>query len=262
MELKLKVAEVGENGNFTISTTLSEGENEFKAVTLHEGSPVIASDPVTVVLDTIKPAITIDNPKDGGVTNQETITVEGTVVDENLDYVKVNGQNATVTDGNFTNEVQLEIGFNDIEVIAQDLAGNKETKTITVEFNEVTYPFEEIGYDDGTAEMARVFLGEGNGWAVKMSLPEDEESATITNGVFHIGDIANGSDFTVEVWDASGNNGQPGEKIAGPFEAVADSENEWISVDLGDQNITVDSDFYMVYIQPKAGRYSPFLSTD
>ena len=126
----------------------------------------------------------------------------------------------------------------------------------------ITYPFEEIGYDDGTAEMARVFLGEGNGWAVKMSLPEDEESATITNGVFHIGDIANGSDFKVEVWDASGKNGQPGEKIAGPFEAVADSENEWISVDLGDQNITVDSDFYMVYIQPKAGRYSPFLSTD
>ena len=134
--IEAEVAEVGENGNFTISTTLSEGENEFKAVTLHEGSPVIASDPVTVVLDTIKPAITIDNPKDGGVTNQETITVEGTVVDENLDYVKVNGQNATVTDGNFTNEVQLEIGFNDIEVIAQDLAGNKETKTITIEFNE------------------------------------------------------------------------------------------------------------------------------
>ncbi|UJL48272.1 S8 family serine peptidase [Virgibacillus sp. NKC19-16] len=130
-----------------------------------------------------------------------------------------------------------------------------------------TVPGGEIGYDDGTAENARAFYDTGNGWAVKMSLPEGEESAVVTDGVFKFWDaefpVPGGTEFAVEVWDASGANGQPGEKIAGPIEAEAIRDvNEWTVVDLSEHSITVDGDFYMVYIQTQPNTGAPGLATD
>ncbi|WP_373893149.1 S8 family serine peptidase [Virgibacillus natechei] len=130
-----------------------------------------------------------------------------------------------------------------------------------------TVPGGEIGYDDGTAENARAFYDAGNGWAVKMSLPEGEESAVVTDGVFKFWDeefpVPGGTEFAVEVWDASGANGQPGEKIAGPIEAEAIRDaDEWTVVDLSEHSITVDGDFYMVYIQTQANTEAPGMATD
>ena len=63
------------------------------------------------------------------------------------------------------------------------------------------------------AENARVFYDAGNGWAVKMSLPEGRDSAIVTDGVFRFWDtewpVPGGTEFAVEVWDA-GSNGMPG----------------------------------------------------
>ncbi|MBY7143954.1 S8 family serine peptidase [Virgibacillus sp. NKC19-3] len=130
-----------------------------------------------------------------------------------------------------------------------------------------TVPGGEIGYDDGTPENARAFYDAGNGWAVKMSLPEDEESAVVTDGVFKFWDeefpVPGGTEFAVEVWDASGPNGDPGEKIAGPIEAEAVRDaDEWTVVDLSEHGITVDGDFYMVYIQTQANTEAPGMATD
>ncbi|WP_100011285.1 S8 family peptidase [Lentibacillus sediminis] len=130
-----------------------------------------------------------------------------------------------------------------------------------------TVPGGQIGYDDGTAENARAFYDAGNGWAVKMSLPEGEESAVVTDGVFKFWDeefpVPGGTEFAVEVWDASGSDGQPGEKIAGPIEADAIRDaNEWTVVDLSEHSITVDGDFYMVYIQTQPNTGAPGLATD
>ncbi|PAV27583.1 hypothetical protein CIL05_21410, partial [Virgibacillus profundi] len=94
--------EVGEEGNFTIPTELTEGENALTAVSLLDGTPTGESAPVTVTLDTEAPELTIDNPADGDETNRETVTVEGTVSDANLDYVEVNGREAAVTDGSYS----------------------------------------------------------------------------------------------------------------------------------------------------------------
>lgn len=129
-----------------------------------------------------------------------------------------------------------------------------------------TYPGGEIGYDDGTAENARAFYDAGNGWAVKMSLDEGEETALITDGVFRFWDtewpVPGGVEFAVEVWDASGKDGLPGEKLAGPIEAEALRTGEWTIVDLSEHNIVVDGDFYMVYMQTEDNPYSPGLATD
>ncbi|PAE31235.1 DUF3823 domain-containing protein, partial [Bacillus sp. 7884-1] len=51
----------------------------------------------------------------------------------------------------------------------------------------VGYP-DEIGYDDGTAEAHNASLTAGDGWAVKMFLPEGKKSALVTAGLFRFWD--------------------------------------------------------------------------
>lgn len=126
-------ADVGDDGKFTVPTELTEGENVLSAVSMLDGASTGESDPVTVTLDTQAPKITIDNPEDGDKTNRETVTVEGTVSDANLDFVEVNGRQATVTDGNYSKRILLDNGENEIEVVAQDLAGNTANESITIE---------------------------------------------------------------------------------------------------------------------------------
>ncbi|MGD6941435.1 S8 family serine peptidase [Cytobacillus gottheilii] len=124
----------------------------------------------------------------------------------------------------------------------------------------------EIGYDDGTAENARAFYDPGNGWAVKMSLAEGHDQAMVTGGLFRFWDtewpVPGGTDFQVEVYDADGTDGAPGTKLAGPFDATALRNGEWTHVDLTEHGITVDGDFYLVYIQSNINTASPGLGTD
>jgi bacillopeptidase F len=124
----------------------------------------------------------------------------------------------------------------------------------------------EIGYDDGTAENARAFYDAGNGWAVKMSLEEGNDSAMVTGGLFRFWDtewpVPGGTDFQVEVYDASGTDGAPGKKLAGPFDATALRNGEWTHVDLSEHGIMVEGDFYLVYIQSAPNPNSPGLGTD
>ena len=128
---EVSTVEVDNDGSFAIPSEMTEGANEFVAVTMLNGTEVMQSEPVTVTLDTEAPELTIDNPKDGDKSNRETVTVEGTVADANLDYVEVNGQRATVTDGNYSKRILLDEGANQIEVIAADLAGNSTVDSLT-----------------------------------------------------------------------------------------------------------------------------------
>jgi bacillopeptidase F len=134
-------AEIGEDGSFNIAASLTEGDNELVAVTVLDGTEIMESDPVNVVLDTEAPELSITSPEDGDKSNRETVTVEGTVSDANLDYVEVNGQTAEVTDGAFAHRVLLDEGLNDIEVVAADTAGNTSSETVTLD---VKYTAPEI----------------------------------------------------------------------------------------------------------------------
>lgn len=129
-----------------------------------------------------------------------------------------------------------------------------------------TYPGGEIGYDDGTAENARAYNDAGNAWAVKMSLPDGNESGIVTDGVFRFWDtewpVPGGTAFSVEVWDATGADGTPGKMLAGPIEAEALRNGEWTVVDLSEHSIAVQGDFYMVYRQTFANPNTPGLATD
>ncbi|WP_284036571.1 S8 family serine peptidase [Neobacillus sp. 114] len=124
----------------------------------------------------------------------------------------------------------------------------------------------EIGYDDGTAENARAFYDAGNGWAVKMSLAEGHKKALVTGGLFRFWTsewpVPGGTAFKVAVYDASGPDGAPGKKLAGPFDASALRNGQWTHVDLSSHGILVEGDFYLVYIQADINTKSPGLATD
>lgn len=124
----------------------------------------------------------------------------------------------------------------------------------------------EIKYDDGTAENARAFNAAGNSWAVKMSLKDGEKQALVTGALLRFWDTSwptpGGTEFQVSVYDASGTDGAPGKKLAGPFNETALRDGNWTHVDLSEHGIMVEGDFFIVYTQPKANPNAPGLATD
>ncbi|HLQ71818.1 MAG TPA: carboxypeptidase regulatory-like domain-containing protein, partial [Bacillota bacterium] len=188
---------------------------------------------------------------------EEDANVEPVHSDENGNY------SLTAYEGEYTLKVMAR-DFHSAEVDIEIEDGEVEVNVALEPF--YTYPGGEIGYDDGTAENARSFYDAGNAWGVKMSLPDDKESAIVTDGVFQFWDeefpVPGSTEFAVEVWDA-GDDGMPGEKIAGPIEAEAIRDvDEWTVIDLREHNIIVEGDFYMVYVQAVDNPLGPGLATD
>lgn len=209
-------------------------------------------------------------------------TISGTIANESTGE-KVKGATVYLVEDakvkpvktNESGEFSLEAlsGVYTVKVFAKGFKGYSFTADVTEKPLEKTIQLEpfigfagEIGYDDGTAENARAFYDPGNGWAVKFSLEKGKKQAQLTGGLFRFWSsewpAPGGNEFAVEVYDASGKNGAPGEKMAGPLKANALRNGEWTKVDLENQAITVDGDFYLVYIQTKKNTESPGLATD
>ena len=91
----------------------------------------------SVVVDNVSPEISLFQPQiTRGMrkTNEKKITIRGKAIDESGIYeVLVNGADAQLSaDGSFWAEVRLRIGENTLEVIAEDMKGNRATKSFTV----------------------------------------------------------------------------------------------------------------------------------
>ncbi|OGK18713.1 hypothetical protein A2866_03780 [Candidatus Roizmanbacteria bacterium RIFCSPHIGHO2_01_FULL_39_8] len=78
-----------------------------------------------------KPKLDIKNPQDGSKTNQTEVSVSGSTDKET--YIKVNGLPVVVdAQGNFQTSIRLKEGENQIQISAQDVAGNTEEKMLKV----------------------------------------------------------------------------------------------------------------------------------
>lgn len=207
----------------------------------------------------------------GVVTNKATgEPVEGATVmlmeDANIQPVKTDENGAfsvTAYEGAYTMHVSAP-NFH-TEDVSVTVAAN-DTVTQNVELRPfIGYPG-ELTYDDGTPENAHAFYDADNAWAVKMSLPEGHDSAMVSAGkfLFWTADWPNpgGTDFQVEIYDASGPDGAPGKKLAGPINATAKRDGSWTTVDLSGAGVVVNGDFYIVYVQSKADPNAPGLATD
>lgn len=278
MNAQVSVLESGR----TVTTDPATGNYSFSHAagnyTLKAGSYGFASEEQSVELEadgTEQVDFTLEElPQatvSGTITDEQTgEAIEGATImlveDANVEPVTSNENgNYTITgyEGSYTLKVLARDYYS--KEIDVNLTEDKELDISMEPF--YTYPGGEIGYDDGTAENARAFYDAGNGWAVKMSLPDGKDSAVVTDGVFQFHGTdwptPGGTEFAVEVWDASGPEGTPGEKIAGPIDAEAIRNlDEWTIVDLREHNIIVNDDFYMVYIQKNPNPNAPGLATD
>jgi len=98
------------------------------------------SAPVSVVFtiqyqtDTTPPVLTVSTLPDGAYTNNPTLNISGTAVDDvALDGVTINGTPIPVNgDGTFSHVLTLVDGPNVIKTIAADIAGNISTDTRTI----------------------------------------------------------------------------------------------------------------------------------
>ncbi|WP_190279401.1 S8 family serine peptidase [Ornithinibacillus gellani] len=126
-----------ESGAFSYQSKLEEGNNKLSVVSFYKGSPVNVSKTIDVVLDSIKPKLTIESPKDGTTTKNSEIVVEGKVTDENLKIVTVNDKEVNVQEEHYSTPVALTEGENQIVVVAKDLAGNEQSKTVMVIYQDI-----------------------------------------------------------------------------------------------------------------------------
>ena len=249
-------------GEFTVKAEAYGYQSDQQNVTIGADETTEANFTLEEVPQNIVRGTITDESTGGGVAGATVLLVE----DANITPVESDesgNYSITAYEGEYT-----------IKVIARGYHGQEATVTIGADALDVnfeldpyyTYPGGEIGYDDGSAENARSFNAAGNKWAVKMSLPEGKENGIVTDGVFRFWDtewpVPGGTEFAVEVWDATGVDGTPGKKLAGPIDATALRNGEWTVVDLSEHNIVVNGDFYMVYNQTFANPNAPGLATD
>lgn len=85
---------------------------------------------------TISPEIEILSPPDGSTVSMKSITVTGTLKDNNEDVtVTINGADAEYSQGLFSGSVTLQPGDNFITAVAVDSDGNLSSDTITVTYD-------------------------------------------------------------------------------------------------------------------------------
>jgi len=78
-----------------------------------------------------KPKLEIAEPSDNFTTNNQEVKIKGSTDRET--YIRVNDLPVVVdANGNFETSVRLKDGENQIMMVAQDIAGNTETKTLKI----------------------------------------------------------------------------------------------------------------------------------
>lgn len=128
--------DVKDDGTFTFkNVTLSPGDNTIKAKAKKDNKMSDFSDSFTITLRNKAPTLTVDTPHDGDTVHQSTVQVYGkTDADA---QVSVNGFIAIVdTNGQYSYNLSLTPGDNQVKIIAQDSAGNKTEKDLKVTYNQ------------------------------------------------------------------------------------------------------------------------------
>jgi RHS repeat-associated protein len=116
------------HSNFSAVVPLNQGVNSLAIrATDHAGNHTDSTR--TVTRDTQAPTLTVTSPVDNSYTNQNTVTVAGTVTDATTVTVKVNGVTFPVGQGGaFSGSYTLAAGANFLTITATDAVGNVTTQ--------------------------------------------------------------------------------------------------------------------------------------
>ncbi len=130
-------AQTDENGNFTFTQTLKEGDNQIKTRVNYKNKKSDFSISFGVLYKNSEPLLEITYPTDGQSfkKDQNSVGVAGkTDLGVNI---TVNGFWAVIDDNNnFSYNFPLQNGDNEIKIVATDQAGNKAEKSIRVNYSQ------------------------------------------------------------------------------------------------------------------------------
>ena len=129
---------IPQTATFTIpGIKLLKGTNIFTATIVGPGGESAPSSPVTFVLDTTKPKLTITSPKDGAKVNGTSVNVTGRTQASSTILAQNGSNHTSVTttadrSGAFTVTVAITRGVNAITITATDPASNATSTTISL----------------------------------------------------------------------------------------------------------------------------------
>ncbi|MEQ8766267.1 MAG: hypothetical protein RL885_20300 [Planctomycetota bacterium] len=109
---------------------LSEGQNILDITA--RGPNGIQEQKVLVYRDATPPVVRLHQPTDGATVSQRTVTIVGDIRDAAPARVTVGGRAAPLQNAMFRGSALLEPGENTIEIVAEDRAGNRTTKNVTL----------------------------------------------------------------------------------------------------------------------------------
>jgi PKD repeat protein len=125
------------NGTFITTYVLSREGSNYLTITAEDPAGNFAFVSRTVILDTLPPQISVTQPAEGKAANTFTLSVSGSIVDQNINEVTVsvnNGQprSLILIGKNFSGTVTLNPGSNTLTFRALDKAGNSGSVTRSV----------------------------------------------------------------------------------------------------------------------------------
>lgn len=129
----------GYDCTYTPPSALSDGAHTITINVADNDGNTATQASRSYTIDTIAPTLNVTNPTDGLITNNPSVTVQGTTNDATSSPVsveiKLNGTDqgaVNVTSGSFAKTIALAEGANTIVVTATDAANQKTTVTINV----------------------------------------------------------------------------------------------------------------------------------
>lgn len=140
---------------------LEDGEHTFKLNASDFDGNAATEVSTTFKVDTTPPSLTVNNPAEGLITNQSTITVDGATNDVTSSPVTltINDEPVDVTpEGTFSHEITLTSGKNVITVIATDAAGKASTVVRNVTLDTGAPVFQEVTIAPNPVDAGATFV--------------------------------------------------------------------------------------------------------
>ena len=114
----------GYTGTDSFTYTLNDS---FGATSAFATVTIVVADPMN------PPVITVFSPANGAIINEFNVTIQGTVVDDNLSTFTINGEAVPVVSDSFLHTLPLLTeGNNSVTLVATDASSNTTTETLTV----------------------------------------------------------------------------------------------------------------------------------
>lgn len=205
------------------TTSYPDGQHQIYA-SLFQGAehvpenvnpPVLLNSPkINVIVDNTAPQIVITFPQNGSISNIQTISISGTI-DDNQATLTVNGSPVTISNGAFTvNNITLTQGQNAITAAAIDLAGNASSASITVTYQpnnsgDTTPPNVRISVPDkDSTTRSAIIYGEVSDDTVRVAVNGIDVQLSDSTFLARPALTEGQNTVTIKAWDVSGNLGQ------------------------------------------------------